>query len=144
MSEAVHPSAVGRTFLRPICPKGHDKRVTGVGPQSFCRLCRNTAKRKTERRQRREAGVVPVNAAALPSLRYWRIETDVTQRKLAEAAGLTKETIIALESRGRAATLTTRQKIAAALGVMPGVLAMRPPGEPRKKRAGYGPRKVAA
>ncbi|MDP9475452.1 MAG: helix-turn-helix transcriptional regulator [Actinomycetota bacterium] len=26
----MHPSAVGRTFRTPICPKGHDKRVVGV------------------------------------------------------------------------------------------------------------------
>lgn len=143
MSGEVHPSAIGKVFLKPICPKGHDKRVTGVGPQGFCRVCRNAAVRERQRAERREAGVLPVNATPVPALRYWRIEADLTQLALAEAAGLTKYTIICLEA-GRPSSLLTRQRIAAVLGVKPGVLVMRPPGEPRKKRAGYGPRKRVA
>lgn len=143
MSTEIHPSAVGKVFRWPICPKFHDKRITGVGPQGFCRLCRNAAVRKRQRQERREAGVLPVNAAPVPALRYWRIEADMTQLQLAKASGLTKYTIIGLEA-GRPSSLATRQRIAAALGVKPGELVMRPPGEPRKKRAGYGPRKPVA
>lgn len=142
MNEGLHPTAVGKEFRRPICPRGHDKRVTGIGPHHFCRVCRNAAVRKRQTRERREAGVLPVNAAPVPSLRYWRIEADLTQLVLAEAAGLTKYTIICLEA-GRPSSLAIRQRIAAVLGVQPGVLVMRPPGEPKKKRAGYGPRRTA-
>ncbi len=141
MNAPVHPSVVGHTFRRPICPRGHDKRIHGVGPGGFCRLCRNKAVRDRERKERREAGILPLNAAPLPALRYWRIEADFTQRQLADASGLAKNTIIDLEVHGRPALLKTRQRIAAVLGVQPGVLVLRPPGDPRKLRAGYGPRK---
>lgn len=144
MSDTVHPSAVGIEFRRPICPKGHDKRITGVGPHRFCRICRNAAVRARDRKARREAGVDPVNPARVPALRYWRLERDVTQRQLADRAGVTKETIIALEFRGRPAHIWTRRALASALGVTPGDLVLCPPGEPKKKRAGYGPRKKVA
>lgn len=140
-SLAVHPTALGREFRKPICPKGHDKRLTGIGPRHFCLKCRNAAIRKRERARRRAAGVLPPNCAYLPSMRYWRIEADITQRDLAARAGLSRETVIALETGRKPAKLTTRQRIAAVLGIQPGLLVMRPPGKPKKLRAGYGPAK---
>lgn len=35
-----HPSTIGRTFRNPICPHGHDKRITGVYGRS-CAPCHN-------------------------------------------------------------------------------------------------------
>ncbi len=80
MEVAVHPSAKGRTFRKPICPKGHDKRVVGVIRNYCCAGCdaeyqrnRRRSRRQQEMRKRfcpkghdkLEVGVMrPTNACA--------------------------------------------------------------------------------
>jgi transcriptional regulator with XRE-family HTH domain len=61
---------------------------------------------------------------SLPELRRLRTEQGLTQRALAERAGVTQRTIINLE-HGDQARFETIFKLAAALGVEPVVLTIR-------------------
>lgn len=41
-----HPSAVGRRFREPVCPRGHDKRIVGVRKNNFCLECHRASNRR--------------------------------------------------------------------------------------------------
>ena len=65
---------------------------------------------------------------ATPSLRYWRTQSAVPQRELAEMARVSIHTIQRLEAGG-AARLSTVRRLAVALELAPPVLMREPPAD---------------
>jgi transcriptional regulator with XRE-family HTH domain len=71
---------------------------------------------------------LPANLAAMPSLRYWRMQLAVPQRELADMAKVSINTAQRLDAGGTA-RLTTIRRLAVAVGVKPADL-MGPPPDP--------------
>lgn len=65
----------------------------------------------------------------------WRLERGLSQKELADRAGLARPTISAIEQGSREITLTTLKKIATALGISPGTLADGQPPERYRRRS---------
>jgi DNA-binding XRE family transcriptional regulator len=128
--EQWHPSARGWNFDHYICPHGHDKRLVGVvHSNAYCRGCR-AERKKLQRRADRLARGIETNHAYLPALKYWRTNLGFTHDRLAEDAEVNRYTINHIESQRLRASLPTRRRIAAALGVRIGDLMVQPPGAP--------------
>jgi transcriptional regulator with XRE-family HTH domain len=71
---------------------------------------------------------VPPGGLTVPGLRAARLRAVLTQAQLAARAGVSVFTVSRLERGERPATIPTVQRLAAALGVEPGVLTRPPDG----------------
>ncbi len=75
----------------------------------------------------------------MPRLRQLRREAFLTQRELAERAGLTQATVARLEAGTHRARPTTIRRLAAALGVQPAELCALGDGGGEEPRTGNPP-----
>lgn len=66
--------------------------------------------------------------AQTPSLRYWRAQRVLSQRELADRAGVTRKVVVHLENGRQTNKLGTVRRLAEALGVRHGDLIDAPPG----------------
>lgn len=85
------------------------------------------SQKRQEEDQRPWAG----RSTPLPALRSARRNKALSQRELAESAGVSPNTVGLLEAGRRGAYPSTLRKLAAALGVAPAALALRPGDRPR-------------
>jgi DNA-binding XRE family transcriptional regulator len=83
---------------------------------------------KTETGRVRSTMPAPTTHAPVPSLRYWRIKRLMTQRALAQKAGVATSTV-AHGEEAYALSLLTAAKLAEALGVTVRQLRATPPDE---------------
>lgn len=108
---AATPSMRRVDFYKPICPRGHDKRITGVDSHYGCLACRACRKEQKDaaywrnyRRSRKckEAGLpegmVVARGTALPKLREIRLRAGLTQKEMAARIGCSAGFVCRLEA----------------------------------------------
>lgn len=96
-------------FQKPICPRGHEKRVVGVDPQYACLACKKERAADCQywrdyrrRRACREAmlpdGMLVSKGTALPKLREIRLRAGLTQKEMAARIGCSAGFVCRLEA----------------------------------------------
>jgi DNA-binding XRE family transcriptional regulator len=106
---------VVRTLKKPICPKGHDKRETGVYAHGHCVECRKQRRREAWARERRGHPRSNLEARYIPKLREYRIEMGLTQSEFASLIGVTASAVSLYELGKRRAQPYVLRKILAVI-----------------------------
>lgn len=125
-----------QSATRSYCGRGHLLSYYGTDERGYCLECHRIAQRRWVKLHQGQPGM-PLNSAYVPALKRARRAAGMTQQQLAEACGLTQTSIARWECGRRPMSLRNRLRAAAALGVKPGDLMLKPQNSSGSSVNGY-------
>ena len=109
-----HPSVEGRSFVKPVCLAGHDKRVVGINSRGRCLLCSRLYEKGHKRAERRSNPEFRGDAEPIPNLKAVRIMLGVSQQRAASMIGVHPNYLCRMEAGVRFPSSNMRDRIIAA------------------------------